>query len=145
MLDNPLQRRLDESNLVPLLSTTALPYFMTYRPKINELTETRQSKTREHGKFLRVSVGQKISQFARDLLNIFIQYLKVYALIVADCRLELRYAPIENCLLCKRSRLSSPATAIVKDSFRTLFQAFFFNHLLVAGTRKDTDSVKNGI
>ena len=52
---------------------------MTYRPKINELTETRQSKTREHGKFPRVSVGPKISQFACDLLNIFIQYLKVYA------------------------------------------------------------------
>lgn len=56
-------------------------------------------------------------------------------MIVADCRSELRYAPIENCLLCKRSRLSSPATAtIVKDSFRTVIQKFHRD------TEKDTNS-----
>lgn len=38
-------------------------------------------------------------QFARDLQNIFIQYIfKSLGMIVADCRSELRYAPTENCL-----------------------------------------------
>lgn len=61
-------------------------------------------------------------------------------MIVADCRSELRYAPIENCLPFKRSRLSSPATAIVKDSFRTLFCFFFFKFKNFIETHKDTNS-----
>ena len=60
-------------------------------------------------------------------------------MIVADCMSELRYAPIENCLLCNRSRLSSPATAIVKDSFRTLF-CFFLIQKFHRDTQKDTNS-----
>lgn len=108
---------------------------MTYRAKINELTETRQSKTKEHGKFPRVSVGPICLWFAEHIYSIFKSLRKI----VADCRSELRYAPIENCWLCKRSPLSSPATAIVKDSFRTLF-CFFLIQKFHRDTQKDTNS-----